>query len=235
MARMEWSGSSATPAAYQTPQVRSWYLRRVYGRLVVGVVALVALLSWMFTTGLAYGLAAAILSVSWLLILGGFMVVSWLANRLTFAEGASPAAQWGGYALLVVANAVLFTPLIVIAEFSAPGVVATAGWYTLAGFAALSVVATRTQRSYSWLGQALTWAGMLALAAIVIAVIGGFELGVWFSLAMIGLAGAAVLYDTQDILEHGVPGREVVDAMRLFSSVALMFWYVLRLLAAVRR
>ena len=55
-----------------------------------------------------------------------------------------------------------------------------------------------------------------------------FELGVWFSVAMIGFAGAAVLYDTSNIIHNFPEDRYVSAAMQLFASIALMFWYVLR-------
>ena len=57
----------------------------------------------------------------------------------------------------------------------------------------------------------------------------GFELGTWFSVAMIGFAGAAVLYDPSNILHHYPKDRYVAASMALFASIALMFWYVLRL------
>ena len=47
--------------------------------------------------------------------------------------------------------------------------------------------------------------------------------------AMIALAGAAVLYDTQRILTTFPDDRYVGAALELFASIALMFWYVLRL------
>jgi FtsH-binding integral membrane protein len=232
---MRWEGSLSTPAARQSPAVRAEFLRRVYGRLLVGVAGFLAALWWLFSSGLAYMLADVMLAGSWLLVLGGFMVVSWLANRLTHAADASSAAQWGGFALLVAANAVIFTPLVVVAEAVAPGVVATAGWYTLVGVVVLSLVATRSGRSFAGFGLWLGWAGVLALGLIVTAVLFGFSLGPWFSLAMIGVAGAAILYDTQEVLERGTPGREVQCAALLFSSVTLMLWYMIRLLAATRR
>jgi uncharacterized protein len=232
---MQWQGSAMTPAAQQPVAVRNEYLRRVYGRLAVGLAGFVTLLWFMFSSGAAVPLTVAMLGGSWLLVLGGFMVVSWLANRLAWSQTSSTAAQWGGFALLVVANAVIFTPLIVTAELAAPGVVVTAGWYTAAGVAALSFAATRSQRDYSWLGPLLAWAGLAALAAIVTAVLFGFNLGAWFSLAMITVAGAAILHDTQQVVARGVPGGETRDAMLLFSSVTLMLWYVIRLLAASRR
>ena len=75
----------------------------------------------------------------------------------------------------------------------------------------------------------MVWGGILALVAIVSAVLFGFQLGTWFSVAMIGFAGAAVLYDTSNILQHYPEDRYVGAALQLFASIALMFWYVLRL------
>ena len=52
--------------------------------------------------------------------------------------------------------------------------------------------------------------------------------------AMIGFAGAAVLYDTSNIIRYYPEDRYVSAAMQLFASIALMFWYVLRLLMGNR-
>ena len=70
---------------------------------------------------------------------------------------------------------------------------------------------------------------VLALLAIVGGVIFGFQLGTWFSVGMVGLAGAAILYDTSKILRSYPSDRHVSAALELFASVALMFWYVLQL------
>ncbi len=51
----------------------------------------------------------------------------------------------------------------------------------------------------------------------------------------IGLAGAAILYDTSNVLHHFPEDRYVGAALQLFASVALMFWYVLRLFMAFGR
>ncbi len=72
------------------------------------------------------------------------------------------------------------------------------------------------------------------LVAIVAGVVFGFELGTWFSLAMVGLAGAAILYDTSNVLHHFPEDRYVAATHELIASVALMFWYVLRLFIASR-
>jgi FtsH-binding integral membrane protein len=67
------------------------------------------------------------------------------------------------------------------------------------------------------------------LAAIVMGVLFGFELGNLFSVFMVGFAGAAILYDTSNVIHHFPEDRYVGAALQLFASVALMLWYVLRL------
>lgn len=54
-------------------------------------------------------------------------------------------------------------------------------------------------------------------------VLGGFVLVSWFA------SRAAILYDTSNILHRFPEDRYVAAALELFSSVALMSWYVLRL------
>ena len=52
--------------------------------------------------------------------------------------------------------------------------------------------------------------------------------------AMVALAGGAILYDTSNVLHHYPEDRYVGAALQLFASVALMFWYVLRLFMSSR-
>ena len=99
----------------------------------------------------------------------------------------------------------------------------------LVAAAGLTAVALITRKDFSFLRGILVWGGILAIVAIVAAVLFGFELGTWFSVAMIGFAGAAVLYDTSNILHHYPEDRYVAASLQLFASIALMFWYVLRL------
>jgi uncharacterized protein len=208
-------------------------MTRVYAHLMVGVAGFLVLQWFLFTSGLAEAIAAFVIGTSWLLILGGFMIVSWIANSMG-VRAASPGARYGAYALLVVANALLFaTPLWfaqAYVEQTGSSVLSEAALLTVLAFAGLSVIAMRTGRDFSFLRSLLLWGGVLALAAIVGAVLFGFELGTWFSVAMIGFAGGAILYDTQRIYRTYPPSAVVPAAMSLFASLALLFWYVLRLL-----
>jgi FtsH-binding integral membrane protein len=90
-------------------------------------------------------------------------------------------------------------------------------------------VAVLSRKDFSFLGGLLKWGFVIALVAIVGGVLFGFDLGTWFSVAMVALAGGAILYDTSNILRHFPEDRYVGAALELFASVALMFWYVLRI------
>jgi len=207
---------------------RAAFLTRTYVHLFGAIIAFVAVEVALFSSGLAERLAAAMLSVNWLFVLGGFMIVSWIASRAAFSAR-SLAAQYAALGAFVVAEALIFVPLLYIANFYAPGAISSAATVTLIGFGGLTAVAFLSRKDFSFLGGLLKWAMVLALVAIVAGVIFGFELGTWFSVGMVGLAGAAILYDTSNILHHFPEDRYVGAALQLFASVALMFWYVLRL------
>ena len=165
---------------------------------------------------------------NWLLILGGFMVVSWLASR-TAHRSTSMGAQYAALTGFVIAEAIIFAPMLYIADNKAGGgVISSAALVTVGLFAGLTAIAFWTRKDFTFLGGLLRWGGLLALGAIGAGVIFGVGLGTWFSVGMVGFAGAAILYDTSRIIKHYPEDRYVAAALELFASVALMFWYILR-------
>jgi FtsH-binding integral membrane protein len=188
----------------------------------------------MFEWGIAEAIAQIVYDTNWLIILGGFMVVSWLANNLGHSGG-SRGRQLAGYGVLIAANALLFAaPLFIANEMAAtgdgPSVIFQAAMLSILAFAGLSFIALTTGKDFSFLRGILMWGGILVLALIVGSVLFGVTLGLWFSVAMIGFAGAAILYSTQTVYRSYPPDMEVAAAMSLFSSLALLFWYVLQFL-----
>lgn len=222
-------------AAYdRDTAVRATFITRVYGWLLGAVATFVLLEVWLFSTGLAERIAAGLVRTNWMLVLGGFMVAGWLARGVA-ARAASTAAQVAGLALYVVAQAIIFVPLLYVAEYKAGGgVIGSAAILTGLGFTGLTLIAWQTRRDFTFLGGLLRWAGVLALVAIAGSVFFGLNLGTWFSLAMIALAGGAILYDTSNIIRYWPSDRPVGAALELFASVALLFWYLLRLLSSRR-
>ena len=218
---------SYVPVAQRSVETRSTFINRTYNHLMGAIVGFTLFEVWLFSSGLAEPIAKA-MSGSWLLVLGGFMLVSWFATRLAH-KSESLAAQYAGLAAMVVAYGVLFAPMLYIANSMANGVIQSAAGVTLLGFMGLTAVAFTTRKDFSFLSGMLRWGGILALLSIVAGVFFGFQLGTWFSVAMVGFAGAAILYDTSNVLHHYPEDRYVAAALQLFASVALMFWYVLRI------
>ena len=52
---------------------------------------------------------------------------------------------------------------------------------------------------------------------------------------MVIFASAAILYDTSKVMKHYSTDQHVAAALELFASVALLFWYVLQIVMAMRR
>ncbi len=225
--------TNTLPASSAGIDARAGFISRTYGHLLGAIAAFTTLEIALFQSGIAEPIARAMLSVNWLWIIGAFMIVGWLATH--FAQSASsPTAQYMGLGAYVVAQALIFIPLLYIAQSVAPGVIQSAAVVTLLGFSGLTAIAFYTRKDFSFLGSVLRWGFVVALVLIVAGALFGFELGTFFSVAMIGMAGAAVLYDTSNVLHRYPTNQHVAASLALFASVALMFWYVLRLMMAMR-
>jgi len=217
-----------TPVAELDADTRSAFVWRTFAHVALSFLAFAAIESWFFDSGIADRWAPQILGFNWLLILGAFMVVGWLASRAAHSVDSKP-LQYLALGGFVLAQAIIFMPLLWLAIQLEPSIVESAIGVTLLGVVGLVSVAVITRKDFSFLRGILFWVGILALIAIVSSVLFGLQLGTWFSIAMIGFAGAAVLYDTSNILHHYPADRHVGAALELFASIALMFWYVLQL------
>ena len=221
------------PQAYQPVaaigvDARASFINRTYNHLMGAIVLFTLIEVGLFQSGYAESIARVLLGGSWLLVLGAFMLVSWFASRVSLTSE-SKGAQYAALGGFVVAESIIFVPMLWLANEYAPGAIQSAAVVTLVGFAGLTAVAFATRKDFSFLRGMLMWGGVVAMLAIVGGILFGFELGTWFSVAMIGFAGAAILYDTSNVLHHFPEDRYVGAALQLFASVALMFWYVLRL------
>jgi uncharacterized protein len=212
---------------------RGRFISRTYTHLFLSIMAFTLIEIALFKTGFAERMFAAIVGAPWLIIMGAFVIVSWLASRVAH-RAESKAAQYAALIGFILAEAVVFVPILYIANQRAEGVITSAAFVTFIGFVGLSLVAFFTRKDFSFLRGILCWGGVLGLVAIVAGVIFGFNLGMWFSVAMVALAGASILYDTSNVLHHYSEDRYVAAALELFASVAMMFWYVLRIFLSRR-
>ena len=119
-------------AADSSASERAGFIRRTYGHLAIAILGFIAVEYYLVHSPFAAKLASSMTSgMSWLIVLGLFMGVSYIANRLALSQ-TSQQMQYLGLGLFVIAEAIVFLPLLYIATFYAgDGVIGTAGLMTL--------------------------------------------------------------------------------------------------------
>ena len=214
---------------------RAAFITRTYTHLFGTVIGFVLVEMLLFAMGVPEAMVAMLSgsSLMWLVFLGGFVLVGSMASGAAH-RAVTPQAQYGALFGFVLAEALIFAPLLWIANAYVPGAISSAALITAVGFSALTAIVFVTRKDFSFLRGILMWGGIVALLLIVGGAIFGFHLGMAFSVGMVALAGGMILYDTSNVLHHYPQDRHVAAALQLFASLALMFWYVLRIVMASR-
>src|SRR5690606_36440631 len=109
--------------------------------------------------------------------------------------------QYLGLGLFVILEAIIFLPMIYIALLMSDGaaVLQQAGLVTLFMFGGLTAVVFMTNKDFSFLRTGLVIAGFISIGLIVAGAVFGFDLGLWFSIGMVVIASASILYQTSQI------------------------------------
>jgi uncharacterized protein len=215
---------------------RAQFIRRTYFHLAAALGAFALLSAFFLSSGLSLKVARLVANsgqFGWLIVLGAFILVGRMASNM--ADNASPQTQLMGLGLYVLIEAVIFMPLLAIAQLVDPTIIPTAGMLTGLLVGGITFTAFTTRKNFSFLAPILSIAGLIALGVIVASVLFGFTLGLMFSAAMIVLAGGMILFDTSRIIHDYPTDRPAGAALHLFASVALLLWYVINLLLKLRR
>jgi FtsH-binding integral membrane protein len=224
-------------AAQADDATRASFIRKTYIHLFGAVAAFAAILAALMNTSIAPMMASFIggNQLGWLIIMAAFMGVSWLANSWALSS-TSLGKQYLGLGLYVVAQAFITLPLVYFAyQLQGPDIIINAAMLTGVIFFALTGAVFVTGADFSFLRSALIFGGLAAMGVIVVSALVGFNLGLIFVAAMLVLCAGYILYDTSNVMHHYQVGQHVAAALALFASVALMFWYVLRLLMSLNR
>jgi len=167
----------------------------------------------------------------WLLMLGGFMLATNYAEGMAMRTS-DKNTQYLAYAIYIFFEALIFVPMIYIAAYhmeSGPEILNQAAIVTLALFTGLSAVVLLTKKDFSFLKTGITIGFFIAIGLIIAGTIFGFNLGLWFSVAMCLLAGGCILYQTSNLVnKYGVEDY-IPASLGLFASLMLLFWYILRI------
>jgi FtsH-binding integral membrane protein len=222
-------------AAQAAVDERVGFIRKTYLHLTGAIFAFVAIEAVLLNLPIGEQLAGLMLGgqYSWLIVLVGFVGISHLADYWA-RSATSVGMQYLGLALYVVAEAIIFLPMMYIASsFGGADVIPVAGLITLVLFGGLTMIVLLTKQDFSFLRMGITIAGFAAMGLIACSILFGFNLGLVFVVAMIGLACASILYSTSNVLHHYRIGQHVAASLALFAAVALLFWYVLRMVMSL--
>ena len=206
------------------------FYKKTYAHVAVGVLVFIIfeylLLQSEAIVTFAFSMTQGI---KWLLMLGGFMFITTYAERMAL-KTEDKNKQYLAFALYILAEAFIFIPLIAIALIytdSGPEMLYQASIVTLGLFTGLSAVVFLTKKDFSFLKTGLTIGFFIAIGLIIAGMLFGFNLGLWFSVAMCLLAGGSILYQTSNLINKYTSDDYIPAALGLFASLMLLFWYVL--------
>lgn len=221
--------NSMAPVSSLAVEERSQFIWKCYAHVIGAILALVAIETYLFATGAAWPIANVMLG-SPMLVLIGFIALSWGASHMAH-KLESTMAQYAAFAAFVVVWALMFVPMLAMAMSMDPSgsMIESAATVTVFGCVALIATVMITRKDFSFLRGVMVWGFFIVMGLIGASFLFGWNLGTWFSVGMIGFAGIAILYDTSNIMHHYPQDKYVAASMALFASIAMMFWYILRL------
>jgi len=221
--------------AIELPEIdRATFVGKVYQHVAGALAAFLVFEVILFSTGIAGRMEDFFLRGGggrWLLLLGGVAIANAFTSRAA-ADLLNPQRQYLGLFGSALLEAIIFAPFLsyVLSQDGGTDTLLQAAVITGIGFAILTGIGLFTKADLSWMRPIMMWGFGLAILAIIGGVMFGFNLGLWFSIAMIGLAGISILYQTQSVVRRYPVDAYVAAAIGVFSSLMMMFWYVLRLL-----
>lgn len=216
----------------QADQVtRTAFIRKTYEHVAGAVLAFIGVEALLLNIpGIEKMVVLMTSGYAWLIVLGLFMFATNYAEKLALSSH-DKQQQYIGLGLYIVAEAVIFVPLMYIAMmYSSPSVINQAAVITLALFTGLSAVVITTGKDFSFLRSAITIGSIIALGLIVAGILFGFNMGLWFSVGMVVLAAGSILYQTSNMVHKYSTDQHVAAALGLFASLMLLFWYIIQIL-----
>ena len=227
-------------AATAPASARAAFIRRTYLHLLGAVLAFVGIEAALLQTGLGVEFLQTMRAYNgaWIGLMVLFVVGGYAAQALARSRNA-PGVQYAGLTLYVLLEAVIFLPILTIAtqapQYAGKDLPLQAGIVTLAVFGGLTAAVFWSGKDFSYLGPILSVLAWVALGTVIAAVLFGFSLGLVFAAAMVALAAGFIIYDTSNVMHHYGTDQHVAASLELFASVALLFWYILRIFLATSR
>lgn len=230
---VEQRGSSLSNA-----DARSSFVVRVYANLALAVLILAAIVAAIFGV---YGPERILLFTQAHVRAMGFGILALcvagpFVGSAILARNPSRTAQYGLMGFYILLEAAILFPIVAVAAlFCGTAIIWQACGLTAALFVALSASVFITRADFSFMRSFLVFSGIAALVVICASFLFSFNLGTWFTVAIIFLMCLYVLYDTSNMLLHADEGDDVLCAVNLFTTILTLFVYILQLLMSLNR
>lgn len=212
-------------------QIRVDFYKKTYAHVAGGILLFVLFEYFLLQSSMVVEFMLSMTEGwKWLIMLGGFMFITNYAES-TALKTSDKNMQYLAYVIYIFAEALIFVPLLFFAIYYTEGValVQQAAIVTLTLFVGISAVVFITKKDFSFLKAGLTVGFFIAIGLIIAGTLFGFDLGLWFSVAMCILAGGTILYQTSNLVNKFGTEDYIPAALGLFASLMLLFWYVLQI------
>jgi len=232
------------------------FLRKTYAHLGVALIAFAVLTAGIIRlapeTSLRFSAWALGGRLNWLVVMGLFILVGYVAEQLA-RSSTSRGVQYAGLAIGVTAWSLLLQPILWVLFYKfgnhamlgssrtglltgqAASILMQSVVITLAIFIGLTATVFITKKDFSFMRGALAIGTFAALGVIIASLAFGFSLGALFCGAMILLMAGYILFQTSLVMSYFPPQGYVAASLMLFSTVAMLFWYVLQMLMQLNR
>jgi uncharacterized protein len=225
------SFGSGVVATLDTSAQKS-FLIKTYSHLLLAIAIFAATIFAFSSNQALFKIAMSVYSIPFAplvvmaILIGASMLASYLANSTT--NRALHYVGLIGYALVEGFITVPIVAGLLLNGAKGGSLLATASGLTVLIFAILSAVVFVAKPNLGFLSKFLPFAGISSIVLIILSVVFGFTLGVWFSVAMIMLASSYILFETSNMPQRYNSTQYVASALALFSSVVMLFWYIIR-------
>ncbi len=208
---------------------RTEFYKKTYLHVAFAILAFIVMETFLLNvipSDVIYGMMST--SYVWLIFIGLFWLGSMVADKLSMSV--SREMQYLGLGFFALLEAIIFLPMIYMAvAYSGLELIMQAATVTLAMFGGLTALVFTSGYDFSFMRTGLIVGGFISIGLVVAGALFGFNLGLWFSVGMVLLASGSILYQTSQIKNIYTTDQYVGAALQIFSSVMLLFWYVLRI------
>ncbi len=221
-----------------TAERKSALVTRVYTKLTLSVLALALIEALVFA--LVGAEAVVAFTAHNVKLAGGLLlllcIVGPMVGNAILARNPTRGKMYALLGYYVLLESAILLPLLAIAAvYFGTTIIWQACGLTAAMFVALSSAVFITRKDFSFLRSFLVFTGFAAIILIVLSMLFGFELGTWFTVALIFFACGYILYDTSNMLLYSQDDDDILCTISLFTSLMTLFFYILRLLMEVNR